>query len=82
MNQFICFLSLFTGSECDDGDLRLTGSELANEGRLEVCYLGVWGTVCDEDWTISNAVVACRQLGFDTEGRQTKHVRLAQHVRL
>ena len=55
---------------CTDGDLRLEGSELVHGGRLEMCYFGIWGTICDADWIISNAIVACRQLGFGTKGKQ------------
>ena len=57
-----------------NGDLRLAGSELTYGGRLEMCFLGVWGTICDDGWTISNAIVACRQLGFKTEGKLTSYV--------
>ncbi|XP_069059211.1 lysyl oxidase homolog 3 isoform X2 [Pleurodeles waltl] len=35
-----------------------------NEGRIEVFYKEEWGTICDDDFTLENANVLCRHLGF------------------
>ena len=53
--------------QCLTGDVQLVnGSSLA--GRLEVCFNGVWGTVCHFGWTAPAATVVCKQLGFDSSG--------------
>ena len=52
-------------SKCNNGELRLSGAVTTNQGRLEACVNGAWGSVCDSQGVFSSdeAKVACRQLG-------------------
>ena len=59
---------LIVTAPCRTGQLRLVGSDIPNEGRVEICMSNVWGTVCDDLWGSTDATVVCRQLGYSTQG--------------
>ena len=44
---------------------------ISQEGRVEVCVDGVWGSVCGSGWTKQAAFVVCKQIGFLYAGMRT-----------
>ena len=54
------FLSLATGVS----SVRIIGGEIPGGGRVEVNINGSWSTVCDDGWSLTEADVVCRQLGY------------------
>lgn len=56
--------------DCVDGHMRLADGRSDNEGRVEICSNGVWGTVSagvdhgESSWDILDALVVCGQLGY------------------
>ena len=56
---------------CNNGEARLVNGSTASEGRVEICYAGIWGSVCDYGWDDLDAAIVCMQLGF--QGASTSH---------
>ena len=55
--------------ECNETDLCLVRGKTPDDGRVEICLDGGWGSVCYDKWDIRDAEVVCRQLGYN--GRES-----------
>ena len=49
--------------KCIENSIRLVGGEIEQEGRIELCVNGLWGSVCGTGFTQMDAYVACKHLG-------------------
>ena len=71
-----CVLIFYLLSEtvhtCTYGEVRLVGGSSSSEGRVEMCYRGVWGSICTSGWSNNDAFVVCRQLGFQGESKSKR----------
>ena len=50
---------------CTNGTVRLVNGSTSDEGRVEICINGEWGTVCDSGLHRNETQVVCRQLGYN-----------------
>ena len=61
---------------CQHGDIKLVNGSNPNEGRVEICINNQWGTVTDDGWSSNETQVVCRQLGYSTDGKTWKQLKL------
>jgi hypothetical protein len=63
--------------------VRLVNGSAAYEGRVEIQYSGVWGTVCENGWDMKDANVVCQQLGYQRAisiSKSARYGRGAGHI--
>lgn len=71
--SFMCDSVRDCGDGTDESDMhckskieyRLMDGNNDFEGRVEVKYHGIWGTVCDDDFGQEEANVFCKSIGFN-----------------
>ena len=67
---FHCLTYHITCLGCTTGDVRLAGTGTSSmQGRVELCNNNRWGTVCDDSFSATDAMVVCRQLGYSRTGK-------------
>ena len=62
-------LHIIVPTGCTESSLRLANGTVLNEGRLEVCVNGVWGLISTSGFGPTDALIACKQLGYKS-GKQ------------
>ncbi|VEL24439.1 unnamed protein product [Protopolystoma xenopodis] len=53
------------------GEVMLVNGAVRNEGTVVINVKGRWGVICDDNWTLKEANVVCRQLGYHYAMRAT-----------
>ena len=64
LNLYNSHSHVFHLADCLDGQLRLIQHYIESSGRIEICSNQRWETLSYQEWTSSNAYVACNELGF------------------
>ena len=62
--HFLNFSLTEAGTTCTEWDVRLMGGS-SSDGRVEICRTNTWTTVDAVGWDYNDAMVVCRQRGFN-----------------
>ncbi|GIX80234.1 hypothetical protein CDAR_610311 [Caerostris darwini] len=57
--------------QINEGTIRLVGGKNSYEGNVEIFHLGIWGSICDDEWDIIEANLTCRVLGLGNAAKAT-----------
>ena len=69
MTVFICSMHVLAGDTLTN--IRLVNGTRGGQGRVEVEHAGLWGTICNGSFDLSDASVVCRSLGYP--GAESTH---------
>lgn len=71
----VLYLLVMVGTDsttnCEEGAVRLVDGSTTESGRLDVCKSGIWGSVCGNGFSTTDAYVVCRELGLGISGTHT-----------
>ena len=68
MHMIIIKHPIESTSYCEEGSVHLVNGSSAEAGRLEVCSNNIWGSVCGDGFSATDAYVICRQIGLGQSG--------------
>ena len=61
IESMFAFCCIIAGNSLN---IKLSGGDNANEGKVEIYFNNTWGTVCGNGWDINDANVVCTMLGY------------------
>ena len=64
---FCLYFTMTVRAGCANGDLRLVNGGNESEGIVEICRDEAWGSIATLGWSVYDAQVTCRQLGYPSE---------------